>query len=58
MNKILSVHYNTAISSEIVLCSYPSTGLGPGLCSLTSQTHFTKREGSGELGVSHWNAIC
>ena len=42
---------NMVISSEIMLCSYPSTGLGPGLCSLTSQTHFTKREGSGELGV-------
>ena len=48
-----------AIGSEIVLCSDPSTGLGAGLCSLTSQTHFTKRMGSGELGVklSHWNAI-
>ena len=56
---IPSVNYNTAISYKILLCSYPSTGLGPGLCSLTGQTHFTKweGEGSGELGVSHWNAI-
>ena len=55
---IPSVNYNTAISRKILLCSYLSTGLGPELCSLTGQTHFTKREGegSGELGVSHWNA--
>jgi len=40
--------------------SDPSSALGLGLCSLTSQTHFTKREGCGELGVqgvSHRNAV-
>ena len=40
-----------ANSFEMVLCSDSSTGLGPGLCSLTSQMHFTKMEGSGELCV-------
>jgi len=35
-------------------------GLGLGLRHLTIQTHFTKREGCGELGVqgvSHRNAV-
>ena len=40
-----------AISSKIMLYSYPSNELGPGHCSHTCVTHFTKREGCGKLGV-------
>ena len=48
-----------AINSEIVLCLDPTTRVhGAGLCSLTSETCFTEREGSVKLyvqAVSHWN---